>query len=138
MTCRGVSISWRAACRARTNSRFFFFQAEDGIRDKLVTGVQTCALPISCWPAEPGGPARPWGPGGPGGPGNPSGPGGPTAPSVTWKGREWTCPEPGTGSGGMTTGQYEPRATPGGSVPTVLASLNVRTRAGTIPTLPGG
>src|SRR5205823_11223249 len=24
-----------------------FFQAEDGIRDKLVTGVQTCALPIS-------------------------------------------------------------------------------------------
>src|SRR3989441_3465135 len=28
---------------------FFFFQAEDGIRDKLVTGVQTCALPISGW-----------------------------------------------------------------------------------------
>src|SRR5229473_5349084 len=28
-------------------SFFFFFQAEDGIRDKLVTGVQTCALPIS-------------------------------------------------------------------------------------------
>src|SRR6266536_6008063 len=26
--------------------RFFFFQAEDGIRDPLVTGVQTCALPI--------------------------------------------------------------------------------------------
>src|SRR2546425_9038181 len=26
---------------------FFFFKAEDGIRDKLVTGVQTCALPIS-------------------------------------------------------------------------------------------
>src|SRR5687767_13353825 len=25
---------------------FFFFQAEDGIRDKLVIGVQTCALPI--------------------------------------------------------------------------------------------
>src|SRR5258708_24415385 len=25
---------------------FFFFQAEDGIRDDLVTGVQTCALPI--------------------------------------------------------------------------------------------
>src|SRR2546425_8914173 len=33
---------------------FFFFQAEDGIRDKLVTGVQTCALPI--WaPWEPPG-----------------------------------------------------------------------------------
>src|SRR6266536_6172376 len=28
-------------------SIFFFFQAEDGIRDPLVTGVQTCALPIS-------------------------------------------------------------------------------------------
>src|SRR6266508_5248453 len=26
---------------------FFFFQAEDGIRDGHVTGVQTCALPIS-------------------------------------------------------------------------------------------
>src|SRR5690625_1641598 len=26
----------------------FFFQAEDGIRDGHVTGVQTCALPISC------------------------------------------------------------------------------------------
>src|SRR2546422_7190373 len=35
---------------------FFFFQAEDGIRDVAVTGVQTCALPISntganVWPA---------------------------------------------------------------------------------------
>src|SRR2546430_8857179 len=28
-------------------SRSFFFQAEDGIRDLTVTGVQTCALPIS-------------------------------------------------------------------------------------------
>src|SRR3984893_14821418 len=28
---------------------FFFFQAEDGIRDGHVTGVQTCALPISLW-----------------------------------------------------------------------------------------
>src|SRR5207248_4301424 len=27
---------------------FFFFQAEDGIRDRTVTGVQTCALPICC------------------------------------------------------------------------------------------
>src|SRR5207247_8007791 len=34
----------------------FFFHAEDGIRDPLVTGVQTCALPISwrtCQEAEP-------------------------------------------------------------------------------------
>src|SRR5699024_11418162 len=30
---------------------FFFFQAEDGIRDRNVTGVQTCALPISSCPA---------------------------------------------------------------------------------------
>src|SRR5207248_7006518 len=29
---------------------FFFFQAEDGIRDRTVTGVQTCALPISGQP----------------------------------------------------------------------------------------
>src|SRR5882762_8514305 len=31
-------------------SFFFFFQAEDGIRDSSVTGVQTCALPI--WAAK--------------------------------------------------------------------------------------
>src|SRR5205807_6042013 len=30
----------------------FFFQAEDGIRDYMVTGVQTCALPISNAPSE--------------------------------------------------------------------------------------
>ena len=29
---------------------FFFFQAEDGIRDHCVTGVQTCALPIFSLP----------------------------------------------------------------------------------------
>ena len=32
---------------------FFFFQAEDGIRDRDVTGVQTCALPISPRPVPP-------------------------------------------------------------------------------------
>src|SRR6266540_6148249 len=32
--------------RFRHNLVFFFFQAEDGIRDRDVTGVQTCALPI--------------------------------------------------------------------------------------------
>src|SRR2546429_1001085 len=31
---------------------FFFFQAEDGIRDVAVTGVQTCALPISIRAAD--------------------------------------------------------------------------------------
>ena len=34
----GRECYWRLEC--------FFFQAEDGIRDRLVTGVQTCALPI--------------------------------------------------------------------------------------------
>src|SRR2546422_783299 len=33
--------------RCHGSRRFFFFQAEDGIRDVAVTGVQTCALPIS-------------------------------------------------------------------------------------------
>src|SRR5437879_12192948 len=34
---------------------FFFFQAEDGIRDTSVTGVQTCALPISTASPSPAG-----------------------------------------------------------------------------------
>src|SRR5437762_11258119 len=33
-------------CLRRLKFFFFFFQAEDGIRDTSVTGVQTCALPI--------------------------------------------------------------------------------------------
>src|SRR5207237_2194908 len=37
---RQTSVSILLSC-------FFFFQAEDGIRDSSVTGVQTCALPIS-------------------------------------------------------------------------------------------
>src|SRR5256884_889678 len=43
------------ACSVWTSSStfFFFFQAEDGIRDVAVTGVQTCALPISLCPARP-------------------------------------------------------------------------------------
>src|SRR5947208_13963498 len=41
----------RFGCHGESNSSAvdgdgFFFQAEDGIRDDLVTGVQTCALPI--------------------------------------------------------------------------------------------
>src|SRR6266566_8962306 len=35
--------------RTKSTVFFFFFQAEDGIRDYKVTGVQTCALPI--WPS---------------------------------------------------------------------------------------
>src|SRR5207245_3071809 len=37
-------LSYRA--RGVSVCRYFFFQAEDGIRDATVTGVQTCALPI--------------------------------------------------------------------------------------------
>src|SRR5690606_39729920 len=39
------SILCRGTCAGRSCN--FFFQAEDGIRDFHVTGVQTCALPIS-------------------------------------------------------------------------------------------
>src|SRR5205823_8296908 len=42
----GIQFSVVFVVRQRVRP-FFFFQAEDGIRDKLVTGVQTCALPIS-------------------------------------------------------------------------------------------
>src|SRR5580700_11259577 len=51
---------------SKQDSFFFFFQAEDGIRDLYVTGVQTCALPIChvggrgdlCRDLEPGRMAR--------------------------------------------------------------------------------
>src|SRR2546430_4368149 len=36
-----------SSCAVGVLPFFFFFQAEDGIRDLTVTGVQTCALPIS-------------------------------------------------------------------------------------------
>src|SRR2546430_16378303 len=38
-----VGVAWRMGVGS---SNLFFFQAEDGIRDLTVTGVQTCALPI--------------------------------------------------------------------------------------------
>src|SRR5256885_8716791 len=42
-----IACSCAINCFASSRSRFlFFFQAEDGIRDYKVTGVQTCALPI--------------------------------------------------------------------------------------------
>src|SRR6266581_3900782 len=49
---RMATYSWfwahTSVVRVHGYSRsFFFFQAEDGIRDGRVTGVQTCALPIS-------------------------------------------------------------------------------------------
>src|SRR2546430_10003750 len=42
-----ISISITTALACMSYEYFFFFQAEDGIRDLTVTGVQTCALPIS-------------------------------------------------------------------------------------------
>src|SRR3712207_7090312 len=47
--CRESSVQLaqiRRGSSARFHQRRFFFQAEDGIRDIGVTGVQTCALPI--------------------------------------------------------------------------------------------
>src|SRR2546430_3943522 len=43
---RLLTILCRGPYGAVYRTSFFFFQAEDGIRDLTVTGVQTCALPI--------------------------------------------------------------------------------------------
>src|SRR2546430_7318401 len=44
----GVETQWEPKTTLpMSHGIFFFFQAEDGIRDLTVTGVQTCALPIS-------------------------------------------------------------------------------------------
>src|SRR5205823_7416246 len=45
-SCIRFDRSARVKLGVRRAMTSFFFQAEDGIRDKLVTGVQTCALPI--------------------------------------------------------------------------------------------
>ena len=52
LVCINIGRMWIAmlvVCLNYVHNRIFvfFFQAEDGIRDDLVTGVQTCALPIS-------------------------------------------------------------------------------------------
>src|SRR2546428_12678957 len=47
------SAAWRVKIDLCVSSTLvFFFQAEDGIRDLIVTGVQTCALPILSGPAR--------------------------------------------------------------------------------------
>src|SRR5690606_40560735 len=46
--------------RRPTWATLFCFQAEDGIRDFHVTGVQTCALPICDVPDDGGGHVSPW------------------------------------------------------------------------------
>src|SRR2546426_2898076 len=53
----GISGVVEAAVRA-VRRAVFFFQAEDGIRDYKVTGVQTCALPICAPRPAPAAPAR--------------------------------------------------------------------------------
>src|SRR5260370_10327416 len=62
MTSLGSSYSFKVfyalgyiglACFSYLWSYVFFFQAEDGIRDSSVTGVQTCALPISSIHCQP-------------------------------------------------------------------------------------
>src|SRR2546426_5215873 len=42
-----MDLAAEATSHRQLREEFFFFQAEDGIRDYKVTGVQTCALPIS-------------------------------------------------------------------------------------------
>ena len=44
---QGVREDWGVSKKRVGGVLFVFFQAEDGIRDVAVTGVQTCALPIS-------------------------------------------------------------------------------------------
>src|SRR5438034_1341007 len=44
---RSTSAATTTSTRSSATTRVFFFQAADGIRDHCVTGVQTCALPIS-------------------------------------------------------------------------------------------
>src|SRR5439155_7140808 len=52
----------RLSDSAQSRIRCFFFQAEDGIRDGHVTGVQTCALPISSeWQARDASRLPAWG-----------------------------------------------------------------------------
>src|SRR5256885_12963859 len=46
-TMMGARVPMMMRVQHAESSRVFFFQAEDGIRDYKVTGVQTCALPIS-------------------------------------------------------------------------------------------
>src|SRR5258708_2343491 len=42
----GIKSAIQGSNVPKPDEAVFFFQAEDGIRDDLVTGVQTCALPI--------------------------------------------------------------------------------------------
>src|SRR3989440_2870819 len=48
-----AALSESVSCVSHVIIFFFFFQAEDGIRDLIVTGVQTCALPIYTVPSCP-------------------------------------------------------------------------------------
>src|SRR5207248_3624522 len=52
VTCLFLSVRYHLFTYRLLFFFFFFFQAEDGIRDRTVTGVQTCALPISDTPQD--------------------------------------------------------------------------------------
>src|SRR5207244_8402283 len=54
----GSVRSWLSGTGEDGRVHSCFFQAEDGIRDDLVTGVQTCALPISRFACAPRASAR--------------------------------------------------------------------------------
>src|SRR5256886_10523684 len=66
--CELVYLSVDGSFSSSRSHVFFFFQAEDGIRDLTVTGVQTCALPIwmstrttvSAPPISPGSRKQKW------------------------------------------------------------------------------
>src|SRR6185436_20703488 len=47
LACAPLQATFRPSAAPTLTAPFFFFQAADGIRVDLVTGVQTCALPIS-------------------------------------------------------------------------------------------
>src|SRR6202158_4154181 len=47
-------LNFGAGEAATVSKVLLFLQAEDGMRDPVVTGVQTCALPILCFSVDPG------------------------------------------------------------------------------------
>src|SRR5256885_7093968 len=53
LSCKLQALGWSSRCSDQKR-HFLFFQAENGIRDYKVTGVQTCALPIYLREAGPG------------------------------------------------------------------------------------
>src|SRR6266536_1408630 len=133
----------------------FFFQAEDGIRAPRVTGVQTCALPISGAPGPPGPPGA-LGPLGPSGalgspedsnwtfgPANGSGPvlspvpaGAawlPAWPLGTWPVKPKGLPGPVASAGAGSSARMPPGAVTGGCTAMLEVSLDGSSTRAVIP-----